>query len=131
MLYIINMSLLYLFNLVKEKKIWFTFPLIIVLIVKGGLPDPYTTVDYLAYESEYNNKYLGFVSRFEWLYQDISSWAVKNYLTYSQFRVCLITGTFIILFVAVRRLTKNDKFFGYCLRYFLFSLKQFRYVRLQ
>lgn len=111
MLYIINMSILFLFNLVKEKKVWFTLPLIVVLITKGGLPDPYTTVDYLAYESEYNNKYLGFVSRFEWLYQDISSWAVKHSLTYSQFRVCLITVTFIILFIAVRRLTKNDKFF--------------------
>lgn len=111
MLFIINIGLLLLFNFVKERKLWISIPIVIILIYLGGNPDPATTVDYQAYETEYNNRYLGFVSRFEWLYQYFANVGVKFNLTYVQFRFILVSCTFIILFIAIRRLTTNDKFF--------------------
>jgi len=120
LLYFINIGLLSILNFVKDKKIWLSIPMVLILTYLGGNPDPLTTVDYSAYESEYNNKYLGYVSRFEWLYQSCANLAVKYNLTYAQFRIILIAVTFLILFIAVRRLTSNDKFF-----WLMFALSPF------
>lgn len=120
MLYIINIGILSILNFVKDKKIWLSIPIVLILIYLGGNPDPLTTIDYSAYEAEYNNRYLGYVSRFEWLYQSCANLAVKYNLTYAQFRMILIAFTFLILFIAVRRLTSNDKFF-----WLMFALSPF------
>lgn len=107
----------------KEKKIWFSVPMVLTLVYLGGNPDPITTVDYLAYESEYNNRYLGYVSRFEWLYQKVANIAVKYNLQYFQFRLILMLLIFIVLFIAVRRLTKNDKLFWLLFSFFPFFVE--------
>ncbi|WP_273750879.1 EpsG family protein [Leuconostoc mesenteroides] len=120
MIYLIVVGINIFFNKVRGKWTIISLLLIASLVYLSGIPDPTTTADYLAYQGEYQNKLLGYTSRFEWLYQRITDATIYYNFDYSQVRLLLISIFFFVMFVGVDRLTKNTKYY-----WLIFSLGLF------
>ncbi|GMA70528.1 hypothetical protein GCM10025879_17740 [Leuconostoc litchii] len=120
MIYLIVVGINIFFNKVRGKWTIISLFLVASLVYLSGLPDPTTTADYLAYQGEYQNKLLGYTSRFEWLYQRITDATIHYNFDYSQVRLLLISIFFLVMFVGVYRLTKNAKYY-----WLIFSLGLF------
>lgn len=120
MIYLFLVAINIFFNRVRGR--WTIFSLLLVgeLIFLSGNPDPLTTADYMAYQGEYQNKLLGYNSRFEWLYQKITDVSIHYNLEYSQVRLILVSLFFLVMFIGVYRLTRNFSYY-----WILFSLGLF------
>ncbi|MCT3429121.1 hypothetical protein HC003_01075 [Limosilactobacillus fermentum] len=73
----------------------------------GGTASPFGTFDYIDYQGIYNRTAMGIDTRTEWLYTSLSKIAINRGLYYNQFRIILIACIFILLYIAVVRLTKK------------------------
>lgn len=120
MIYLITVGVNIFTNKIRGKFTIISLLLVAVLVYLSGTPDPLTTADYLAYQGEYQNKLLGYTSRFEWLYQKITDIAIYYNWDYPQLRLFLIFIFFLVMFIGVYRLTRNVKYY-----WLMFSLGLF------
>lgn len=97
----------------KGKGIICTFIAFLWMAYLGGTASPTTTTDYISYQYYYNLLLNGLPgNRLEWLYTYLSKVAIYYGFDYASFRLFLIYATFIILFIAVIRLTEKPILFS-------------------
>ncbi|MBZ5963224.1 EpsG family protein [Leuconostoc gasicomitatum] len=97
----------------KGKGIILTLIAFAWMAYLGGAASPNTTLDYAGYQYYYDllvKELPG--NRLEWLYTSLSEIAISHNFEYAEFRLWLICVTFIILFIAVLRLTEKPIVFA-------------------
>lgn len=106
--YLVILTLAWLNSLIgKGKGILLTICAFCWMAYLGGAASPDTTLDYSGYQYYYDLLVKGLQgNRLEWLYTLLSKIAISYGLDYAQFRLWLICATFLILFIAVLRLTE-------------------------
>lgn len=78
----------------------------------AGTASPDTTLDYLSYRVTYNVVATGQMgNRMEWLYTFLSEVASRHSLDYAAFRLWIMSFGFLILFIAVLRLSESPVLF--------------------
>lgn len=96
----------------KNKGIFITIIAFAWMAYLGGAASPISTLDYATYQYYYSLLVNGQQNRLEWLYNYFSNIAILHNLEYSDFRLWLISVTFVILFLAVVRLTAKPIIFA-------------------
>lgn len=111
--YLVILTLTWLNALIgKSKGILLTIFAFCWMAYLGGAASPITTTDYASYKYYYDllvNGQPG--NRMEWLYTYFSELAIAHNFDYALFRLWLVCITFLILFIAVLRLTSNPDLF--------------------
>lgn len=97
----------------KKRGILLTVVAFTWMAYLGGSASPITTTDYASYQYYYDLVASGLPgNRLEWLYTFLSKVAISFNLDYPTFRMWLISATFIILIIAVIRLTERPIVFA-------------------
>lgn len=111
--YVCFLLVLWLNILFFKKKGYFISALAFLwMAYLGWSANPMMTFDYVAYQNIYNRTAMGINVRVEWLYTLCSKLSIRYGLTYEQFRMLFLIVVFLLLYIAIVRLTNYPAFFA-------------------
>lgn len=112
MLYCLSELILFLYQIFKKNNSFIGFIGLIILGYFAGSPNPLYTYDYSMYWYQYNQTGLTGNFYFEKWYSELGLFFYKLGASYEEFRIFFALLATVILYIGVRRFTKNVALFA-------------------